>query len=295
MSRVEWGHVPHLLALAREGTLSAAARALGTDPTTVRRRLDALERELGARLVLRGTDGWRLTAAGERAVAAAARAETALADFSRAAAGSATEVEGRVRLTTIEVLATRIIVPSLVALRERHPRLTVDVWCGTKMLDLLKGEADVAVRTVRPRAGAYRCRRLATVVERPYVSRALLEQLGVDPSSVRDVSSLPVVLLLGPGDHEWTRGLGTPEVAMRTTSASAAFRGVRSGLGVGMLADVLADHQPELVRLEGLPAATERELWLVCPEDLADVARVRAVLDHLVEVVPARAAGPAEG
>jgi len=293
MSRVEWGHVPHLLALAREGTLSAAARSLGTDPTTVRRRLDALERELGARLVLRGPDGWRLTAAGERAVAAAARAESALADFSRAAAGSATEVEGRVRITTIEVLATRIIVPSLVGLRERHPRLTVDLWCGARMLDLLKGEADVAVRTVRPQAGAYRCRRLATVVERPYASRSLLERLDVDPHSVQDLCTLPVVLLLGPGDHEWTRPLGDPDVAMRSTSATAALQAVRAGLGAGMLADVLADPDPELVRLEGLPVAKERELWLVCPEDLADVARVRAVLDHLVEIVPARASGPA--
>lgn len=99
------------------------------------------------------------------------------------------------------------------------------------------------------------------------------------------------MLLLGPGDHRWLEGLGDARVVLRTTSAEAAHQAVRRGLGVGLVADVVGERDRRLVALPGLPVASPRDLWLACPEDLADVARVRAVMDFLAEVLPARALG----
>ncbi len=287
---MEWSDVPHLLALARSGTLSAAARATGTDPTTVRRRIDALEESLGARLVVRSPQGWRLTRAGEAAVAAAQRAESALADLERAAAGSATEVRGRVRITTVEVLASRILAPVLPRLQARHPDLQVDLITTNRVLDLQAGEADIGLRMIRPTRAGVRRRRLATFAERPYAARSFLEARGLDPAEVTSLDGLPVVLLLGPGDHSWLAGLGDARVVLRSTSADASYQALRRGLGVGLVPEVVGDMDRRLVRLPALPASGSRELWLACPEDLADVARVRAVMDFLAEVLPARAA-----
>lgn len=288
---MDWSDVPHLLALARGRTLAAAASSTGTDPTTVRRRIDALEASLGARLIARAPHGWRLTRAGEAAVAAAQRAEAAIADLERAAAGSATEIRGRVRITTVEVLASRVLAPVLPRLHARHPALQIDLITTTRVLDLQAGDADIALRTIRPTRAGIRRRRLVTFSERPYVARSFLEARGLDPADVTTLDGLPVVLLLGPGDHGWLAGLGDAEVVLRSTSADAAYQAIRRGLGIGLVPEVVGQLDHRLVPLPELPASGHRELWLACPEDLADVARVRAVMDFLAESLPARATG----
>ncbi|MCB9745198.1 MAG: LysR family transcriptional regulator [Alphaproteobacteria bacterium] len=282
---MNWDDLRFLLALSREGTLTRAARTLRTDATTVRRRVDRLEADLDAVLVLRSGEGWRLTQAGEQAALAGARAEAAVAELRRQTRGSASEVQGRVRLTTVEVLATRLIVPHLRRLRAQHPALSVDLLCTNRTLDLNRGEADVALRMVRPTSGSLRVRRLAEVRERPYVARRLLDRLGFSPKEVRSLDALDVVLMMGTGDHRWTLGLGEAHVAARSTSASAHYVAVQAGLGVGMLADVMAREDPELVPLPGLEVERSRPLWLLCPEELAEVARVRAVMDFVTELV----------
>ncbi len=284
---MDWRDVPHLLALARAGNLAQAARATGTDPTTVRRRIDALEKELGAQLVVRGNHGWRLTDAGKAAVSAARRAEAAMNELAQVASGSATEVRGRVRIATVEVIGSRLIMPILPRLMERHPGLTVDLLCSTRVLDLVAGEADVALRTVRPTQAAVRCRRLASVVERPYASTRLLERLGIRAEDITSLDGMPVALLLGPSDAPWMARLGEPEVVMRTTSASIGVQAIRRGLAVGLVPDVVAAMDDRLVPLTNLDVPRRvRDLWLACPESLAHVARVRAVMDYLAERVP---------
>jgi DNA-binding transcriptional LysR family regulator len=288
---MDWSDVPHLLALSRGGTLAAAARATGTDATTVRRRIDALEAGLGARLVVRAPGGWRLTRAGEAAIAAAQRAEAAMADLQRAAAGTATEVRGLVRLTTVSVLASRLVAPVLPRLHARHPDLEIELITSTRVLDLQAGEADVGLRTVRPTRAGVRHRRLATFSARPYVGESFLRDRGLEPGEITSLDGLPVVLLMGPGDGRWIEGAGDARVVLRTTSPEAAHQAIRRGLGVGVVADVVGERDHRLVALPGLPVAGHRDLWLACPEDLADVARVRAVMDFLAEVLPERARG----
>lgn len=288
---LNWDDLRFLLALSREGTLTRAADALKTDATTVRRRIDRLEESLDAVLVLRSPEGWRLTPAGQDGVEAAARTEAAVGELRRRASGSASAVEGRVRLTTVEVLASRLIAPRLRVLRGRYPKLSVDLICTTRTLDLTRGEADVALRTNRPASGALRVRRLAELRERPYASRRWLEARGLDPRSLTRLDGLDVVLLMGTGDHAWLEGLGEAQVAARSTSASAHFVAVQRGAGVGLLADVMARDDPELIPLPGLGVEAGRPLWLACPEELSELARVRAVMDFVAELVGAMAKG----
>ncbi len=147
---MDWGDLKFVLAVARAGTLTAAARGLGVDSTTVGRRIVALETQLATRLFDRMRDGFRLTPAGEVAAAEAEAIEAHALSVESRLSGSDARVEGPVRLTALDGLIDRLIMPALPRLLSRHPRLELSVISGTETLRLSRREADIALRHARP-------------------------------------------------------------------------------------------------------------------------------------------------
>src|SRR5262249_38145902 len=138
-------------AIARTGRVSAAARALAVDHTTVGRRLATLEGDLGVRLFHRTASGYRPTDHGERILASAeARERAALGGGARAREGSDSG-SGRVRIALLDEYASHWLAPRLPEWRKRHPRIELVLRVGIRQLDLTRGEAEIAVRTPRPR------------------------------------------------------------------------------------------------------------------------------------------------
>ncbi len=284
---LDWRDLRIALALARYGSLGEAGRALRLDPTTVSRRISALEEHTGAALFLRDAEGWRLTEVGRRVVDAAGRMAGEVRALARDLEAATERVVGTVRLTTLDYIATSYLAPRLAELRARHPELVLDLRCTEQILDLTAGQADVALRLMRPTEAGVRVRRLVQVPLGLYGARAYVERHGLDPLPPGAEADL---VMLGPPDSRlpemrWVREL-VPHgrVVAATNSVPTAYALVVAGLGLGVMTLAAARAHPGLVRLDrGLPPP-DRALWRVVPEALADAPKIRAVVDWLDEV-----------
>jgi DNA-binding transcriptional LysR family regulator len=149
----DWSDLRHFLAVARDGSTLAAAKALGVSPSTVQRRLAALEPRLGRRLVERHATGYRLTKLGQEMRLYAERVETAVTDFERHFASSDPDLVGAVRVECPGTAAHRLMKSSLLdTFHARYPGLRVEFVLFGRFLDLAKGEADLAIRHVAARS-----------------------------------------------------------------------------------------------------------------------------------------------
>lgn len=287
----EWSDLRYFLALAREGTLAGAARSLKCESTTVGRRIVALEQSLGARLFDRTTDGFVMTIAGERIVDHARVVETEMNAVERKAAGEDARVQGVVRLATSENLAVGFLLRVLAPLHERHPGIVLEVETGSRPADLLKREADLAVRVgpgMRPQQQSLIAKKLVTIGMTAYASASYLERHGVP--RIGDGLARHVVCGYGGDIAKIPPGAWLDEhaakarVAMRASSMLCITQSVSAGVGLSLLPCFLGDAIPGLQRLAP-PPLVSTEVWLVVHPDVHKTARVRAVIDFLVEAM----------
>jgi len=280
-----WELLRAFLAVMRGGSLSAAARALDVAQPTVRRQVEALESCLGAVLFTRSKAGLTPT---EAAVAAMAYVEAMASNaeaLGRSISGSARSERGTVRVTCSEVLGVEALPAMLVSLREKHPHIDVELVATNRREDLLRREADVAVRMVRPTQAALLATRVGSLPIGLFARDTYLAAHPA-PARLRDLATQHA--LIGPDrdrsmlDALRAKGLELDpgQLALRTDSDLAALAAVREGLGIGACQLAIARKTPALRRV--LPSLTfELEVWVVMHEDLAGVRRVRAVFDHL--------------
>ena len=277
---LDWDDLRVFLELARSGSLSAAARALGLSHATGGRRIASLETALGCPLVDRRADGYGLTADGE-AVRDLAQGmdERALAILRRGGqeGGEAERLRGTVRLTMTQALADRFLVPRLGPLRARHPGLDLEVVADNRSFSLARREADLAIRLARPQSGELFARRLATVAYALYAAPGVPDTLVAFEETLAD---LPEAAWLGA--H-----LGDRRVAFRSNSVQAQLAAAKAGFGAALLPCWLAAGEEGLERIPTQAPPLAREAWLVVHRDRKDVPRVRAVIDHIAAVFEA--------
>jgi DNA-binding transcriptional LysR family regulator len=295
VSDAEWTDYRYFLAVARDGSLSAAARRMRVNQTTVGRRLAALEAAVGVRLFDRTPDGYALTAAGEGVRADLERVEAGLLAVERRLAGGDARIDGVVRIATPETFAIMFIVPNLQALRSRHPRLSLDLVSGIDTRDLGRREADLAVRVgAPPRQPNLVARRLGVVRFALYAAPSYLARRG-RPRPQGGLRGHEIVAYGGEMSRvpiaRWINQQGRrAEVAFRANTIAAVHAAVAGGLGLGVLPSVLAGR--DLVRVASV-AAGSSPVWMVIHQDLVRNARIRAVAQFLADVM--RPAAPAGG
>lgn len=218
----DWNQARSFLATAREGSLSAAARALQTTQPTIGRHIDALEAELEVLLFERGRRGLTLTAAGREVLEQVEAMAVAAGRISLISAGQAREVEGEVSVTAVDFVCQRVVVPAAARLADEAPGLSVRVLACDALRDLSRREADIAIRHVRPTQGDLVVRLAANWHAGFWASRALLDRLG-RPTSPVDMQRYPVV---GTEDPErfmaLARDLGVPLEARSSATRSTA-------------------------------------------------------------------------
>jgi DNA-binding transcriptional LysR family regulator len=291
---LDWGHLRFFLELARNGSLSEAARRLGVDRNTVARRVAALEEELGLALYERGPQGWIRTAAGEELASLASRVEEDVLALARHADAQDRQVAGAVRLTTTTHLAGWLVVPALPALREKHPGLLLEVSADQRTFDLTRREADLALRMGRPRDAGLVTRKLADVAHRLYAGKGT----AAARRGTVDVAADPFLgfddALAGtPQERFLTRFAPDRRVVFRCNSTASLVVATRLGVGVALLPCFVADKDPALVPLDGAEPLFH-ELWLLVHGDLRRTPRVRAVIewvDGLVEAAKPQLCG----
>ncbi|UIJ45291.1 LysR family transcriptional regulator [Sphingomonas cannabina] len=292
---MDWDHCRAFLAVLREGSLSGAARALDLAQPTVRRRIEELEATFGVALFTRTPAGLSPTetalALGGHAEAMALSAEAMV----RVASAEAGEVAGVVRVSASEVIAVEVLPPILAELRAAHPRLAIALSPSNRNEDVLRREADVAVRMVRPVQEALVAKRIGAIPLGLHAHRNYLARVGA-PATIDEARRCG---LIGP-EHDnavlkavQAEGLpvGTEDFMFRSDSDLAQLAAIRAGVGIGVCQVPLAARDPALVRLFAAEFTYDLETWVVTHEDLRGVARIRAVFDALVAGLGAYLAG----
>src|SRR5215212_2117077 len=149
---MDWDNVRFFLAVYRQHSLRAAARQLGVDQATAGRRLLAFEHQLGAKLFVRTPNGYLPTPAAELLIAGAERIEDEAQGMARSAQGLDQRLTGQVRVATGEGLATVLVIPAMAQVRERHPDIRIILLTARSFTDVARDEAEIAVRTLRPKS-----------------------------------------------------------------------------------------------------------------------------------------------
>jgi DNA-binding transcriptional LysR family regulator len=272
--------------VAEHGSLSEAARRLGVSQPTLTRRMSALEGSLGAELFRRGPRGLELTEAGEAVVGPARQMEQEAQALELAVTGRDRALAGTVRITATEGLALTWLTPALARFREQHPRIDVEVIVRNTAVNVLKREADIAIRLGRPRQMELVSRRIGELALGLYASRDYVEEMG-EPRESADLARHRAVAFdedeVHTGAGTWLeRAVGGARVVYRANTLSAQLAAIRAGFGIGAQSVFIADRDPGIVRV--LPETEVRlEIWLVTHPGLRRSARIRAAYDFLAE------------
>ena len=277
---LDWDDVRVFLAVAREGSLSAAARRLGINHATVSRRLINLERRTGSPpLFERRRSGYVMTATGERAFAEAQAMEAA-ADGFRLGIQAGEELSGPVRVSATATFAEQLLVAPLAALAAEQPRLEIDLSAEDRNVSLARGEADIAVRLGRPLSGDALARAVATVTYQLYASS---DYLAAIPQSLRRLIGYSESVSAGaPGVRRLEELAGDTGFAMRCPTLRSQADAAAAGAGMALLPLYLAESDSRLTRASPQSEpAWQPSVWLVVRSDVRRVRRVRFVADRL--------------
>jgi DNA-binding transcriptional LysR family regulator len=281
-----WDHVRFFLAVARTGSLSGAARALGVGHVTVGRRIALLERRLGVSLLNRTPDGFAATAAGEAILRQCIVMENAALDLERIAAGRDSLAAGSIRLTATEALAHRVIAPAIAELRKSHPDLQVDLAVGVRSLDIARREADLAVRVGRPSGPGLVSRKLGEVGYSLYASRSYFARHPI-PQRGKGLAECDLITFTGaPAETSpffMNESLEGARIALRCNNPLIQLQAAANGIGLAELACFLGDDCADLVRIWPDAPPALRSIWLVMHEDLRRSARIRVASSAIVD------------
>jgi DNA-binding transcriptional LysR family regulator len=282
----DWNDLRYFLSSARAGSLAGAGRLLKVDETTVGRRLAALEHALGARLFDRTSDGFVLTSTGERLLEIAQQIEEATVDLERQASGADVNLEGVVRVATTETLQVMFLARYLAPLRAAHPGIVVEMVSGLGVANLLKRDADLAVRVgAKPTQQSLIVRRLGAFSWGLYARRDRAKKRRKTASlDGENVIGYCEELAQSPGALWLEQHARRAKIVFRINSILGAAQAARGGWGVAILPTFAGEAEPELVRLSP-ELLCPVNLWLAVHADLQRNARVRAVIDHLVAAV----------
>ena len=286
---VEWGDLQHFLEVARCGTLTAAAKRLGVEHSTVARRIDRLEASYKTPLFDRRRDGYVLTETGSALLPRAEAMEAAALEAQEQAAGGRIGASGQVKLGTPEVFGTRFITPRIGALLAEHPDLSIDLLLLPRFPNLANREADLVVTLTPPDAGRYVVTRLTDIHYHLYGSPAYLAahppiRTRADLAQHRFVDYAQDHLLAD--DLRFLEEfVGAPRRVLCASGMLAQIEAVQSGVGLGMLTTYAVPEGSNLVRVLPSQIVGKRTLWLVAPADLLKLQRVRVVWDFLRGIV----------
>ncbi len=278
----DWGELPYFLAIARTGSLRAAAEVVGGTHATVDRHLKALETAYGVRLFDRSPAGLSLTPAGEALLPKAEEAERVVIAARRKVSGLDRVPTGRVHLSLPPWLAYDVLAPSLARFAAAHPGIELRTTVTNRIQDLVRAEADVSLRVAFSVEEDVVGRRLlqynsATFASREYLDR-YWEGRGPEGQGLHWIGwgeAKPV--------PDWVRASPFPKAVKRhwVRDGMMQVQLVRAGMGMGIF-PVYAQHQfPDLVQVPGTPLKPDRSLWLLLHSDLRRTTRVRLLVDHL--------------
>jgi DNA-binding transcriptional LysR family regulator len=286
-SDIGWELYRSFLSVLIEGSLSGAARALGVAQPTVGRHVAALEKSLGVALFTRSQIGLMPTEAALSLRSYAETMQSTAAALERAAASQGTGVRGTVRVTASDVIGVEVLPPIIANLRDEHPDLVLELVLTDRMQDLLRREADIAVRMARPRQELLVARRVGQIELGLHAHRRYLSRYGT-PNTMADLArhaligfdqTTAFIRSARKGLSGWRR----EAFAMRTDNNLAQLALIRSGAGIGVCQAAIARRDDSIIRLFPRHFSLQMETWITMHEDLRNSPRCRVAFDALVK------------
>lgn len=297
MSEIDWNLIRSFVAVAESGSLSAAARKLAASQPTLGRHIAELEQALDVTLFRRGRQGYVLTEAGSllfergRAVSAEATA------FSRLALGSVEAIEGTVRIAASEMVAAHVLPSMLARLGIEEPGIEIEIVASNQVENLLRRDADIAIRMVRPVQNELVARKVTDIQLRFCATSDYLERRG-RPTNPRELGDHDLIGFdrsdeMVRGFEHFVPGIDRHGFRLRSDNHIVLWQAVRSGNGIGIGQEPLIRHEPRLeVVLADLPLPV-LPVWLAMHRDVRASVRIRRVADFLHDSLKAYSAGAA--
>ncbi len=287
---MDWDDVKYFLALARAGSIRTAGKTLGVSHSTVARRIEQFEQQIGVRLFDRTPGGYVTTFAGDDMMGSAIQMEQDMNSLERRLLGQDTRLEGDICITFPDSLTSGILMPDITDFTRSFPDIDLELVLSYRAFDLSKREADIALRYMRrgsePPAHLIG-RKLATVHYAHYASLTFLEEndFEADP---------PTASWIRWDERDrfpaWIKESLYPEIPGRNNLANGMMQlqAVKAGLGIASLPCFAADLEPDLVRLPGSISSPYFDLWILSHPDLRETARLRIFRDHITRSILAK-------
>jgi len=287
---MDWNDFRLILAIGRSGSLKGAAKSLGNDHSTIFRWLNALEGRAQVQLFDRAGGTYTATDAGDRMLLAAERMEQEVLALDRDITGRDARLSGNLRITCSESLAYRILNDLLSEFRACHEGITLELLVDNRQLDLLRREADIAIRATRPVEGDLFGRQIAETAWALYASPAYLA--GHPPVTGAPFTGHSFIgwdsMAVAAAAKWLTDTVGPDQIVYRSSSLINQMMAVKAGIGMALLPCYLGDQERDLESVSLPEAALTRELWLITHRDLRNTARVRAFFDVIGQGLIAR-------
>lgn len=285
--KFDWNRARAFLVTAEEGSLSAAARALGMAQPTLGRQVDALEQELGVVLFERVGRGLTLTPSGLELLDHVRDMGTAATRLSLSATGRAQTIEGSVSITVSEVYAAHLLPPILAKLRQTHPGIEIEIVASNTPSDLRRREADIAIRNFRPSEPDLIAKKIRDVPARFYATPDYIERIG-NPKLPYDLRYADFISIDNSGSFLTAlnaMGLNLTERSFPifTESYLVMWEYVKHGLGIGVLDGHIGDAEPLVRRVLPHMEPLMFPIWVVAHRELSTSRRIRIVFDLLAQ------------
>jgi len=281
----DWHLFRAFLAVVQEGSLSSAARVLGTTQPTVGRQVAALEAALAVKLFTRSLDGLAPTDAGLRLIPSVETMASAAETAERAASGEGDEARGTVRITASEMIGCEVLPSILANFHDLHPKISVELALSNRNEDVLRGEADIAVRMVRPTQSALIAKRVGRIDVGLYGHQRYLNARAM-PQMLKDLQDH--VLIGYDRDQVSARfvekigaSFTRDRFAFRSDSDLALLAALRAGFGIGPCQLGLARRDHNLIPVLHDDFLFSMEVWVAIHPDLRGDRRVRLLFDHV--------------
>ena len=293
---MNWDDLRYFLAVHRRGSHKAAARILRVAPTTVGRRIAALEDGFGVALFVRTPDGLKTTPAGLALLPRAERVEGEAQASERELHANQAALAGPLRVTGGDALINHLVVPAMGELFAAHPELSIELRTETAIVDLSRREADVALRLVRPKEPSLVARHLGELAFAIFASDAYLHRRGT-PRTVAAAASHDFIGYDAGLDHlpqvRWLhRAVPSPRFVLRATTITTQLIACAEGFGLALLPVFSAARDLRLRPLFPRLTGPTRELWGVFHADMRGNPRIAAFLGWLSEVLKAHVTSP---
>lgn len=285
----DWNQVRAFLATAEEGSLSAAARALALTQPTLSRQVAGLEEDLGVTLFERGHRTMDLTESGLELLEHVRAMGDAATRISLAASGRSELVDGHVSITATAMFASRHLPTVVERVRERAPGIQLEIIPSNESLDLIRREADIAIRHARPQHGDLIAKRIGSISWHVFAAKHYLDRIG-RPNAPADLADADFIGFDNSGQLvEMYNGMGIPvtrdHFKVYSGSGTVILALMEHGLGIGVCTRDVAETRPMLE--EVLPSLPPNDVpvWLVTHRELHTSKRIRLVFDTIAEYV----------